>query len=80
MNIELAKVEEMTGVAGSKWNDRFYFNIDGMSDKLYWKNGKVHYKMTKGLNSGDANQIIEKVIGCNITNRFREAADYVVLD
>ena len=54
------------------WNDRFYIVIPGKCVSKLWlgPNGKVTFESGKGVNSTEANDFIEKFLGCEITSRY----------
>ena len=77
--ITLEQAEAIAGSKSSKWNDRHYFNANGAVSKIYWKGGKIYFEIKKGRDSSEALEMFARLIGCNVTDRYLKAADYVVL-
>jgi hypothetical protein len=77
--ITLNKIKEVEGVQGvSEWKDRTYINVGQATTKVWWKaDGKLRVEMRQGRNSTEANQAIERLIGCNLVDRYSKAAGYV---
>lgn len=84
--IELAKILEIPGVTGAKeWRAggmiRHYIQIDGhCKSRVWWEaDGKVRFEIGRGVNSTEANETLEKIIGCNLSDRYNSKAAYVIL-
>lgn len=61
---------------------RHYINIDGAKAKFWWAEGKLHYQPRRGIESDDAIAIMTALVGCNLTEVYRDGAvaDYVVVE
>lgn len=84
MKTEITKEEILKinpEITFSTWKDRIYLNFNGLNASKLWldKAGKLHFEIGKGLNSSEANAIIEQLIGCDISDRYRNKLPYVVL-
>jgi hypothetical protein len=76
------EILEINGVTGlSEWKDRLYINLQGKVVSKLWldKQGKIHFEIGKGTNSTESNETIERILGCDISDRYRLKADYIIL-
>jgi hypothetical protein len=76
------EIESVSGVESlSQWKDRYYINITNRHVSKLWlgTDGKIRFEIGKGTNSTEANETIEKILGCNIVDRYRQAAAYIIV-
>lgn len=83
--ISLDTIKNTTGVTGvSRWERggmvRNYVNFSGAATTKVWEqDGKLYVDVRKGRDSSEAIEAIETLIGCNLVDRYSQAADYVIV-
>lgn len=83
--ISLDTIKNTKGVAGiNRWERgsmvRNYVNFSGAATTKVWEqDGKLYVEVRKGRDSSEAIEAIESLIGCNLTDRYSQAADYVIV-
>lgn len=83
--ITLETIKNTEGVNGiNVWEKgaikRFYVNIGQAVTKVWWQeDGKLYVQDAKGRNSSEALAALERLIGCNYSDRYSKKAEYVVV-